>query len=300
MTKTRESFCPTLAKGLHGGTSSQGWILAKKLVVTLTAVFALCVSASSVKAELMIYITDGIDELTIIDNQDPLVDLDTDVSFMSIDHLAVEAVFGSRWDFNSILEVYSNLLDIDGRPNQVLNINFEALNITGTEGAEPAQALNLTFLATFKGNNGIPDDSTFNFFGGARTNQQDGLGYTFVGSYSQTSKSFYTNGFADEDGPSDYVLTSSPNYESFDPDLPPSEFTINLGNSAPKDIVGSTSYSITYGVRITNLEAGNFFGTASEMDYVLPEPASAILWSAVGVSCFYWRRKSKGNRRDIP
>jgi hypothetical protein len=267
--------------------------------VTSIAVFALCVSTSSVKAELMVYITDGIDNLTIIDNDDPY-DTNPDVSFMEIDHLAVEAVFGSRWDFNSVLEVYSNLLDIDGRPNQVLNINFEALNITGTEGAGPAQALNLTFLATFKGNNGIPDDSTFNFFGGARTNQQDGLGYSFVGSYSQTSKSFYTNGFADEDGPSDYVLTASPAYGSFDLDAPPDEFTISLDNLAPKDIVGSTSYSITYGVRITNLEAGNFFGTASEMDYVLPEPASAILWSAVGVSCFYWRRKSKGNRRDIP
>jgi len=297
MSKTRESFCPIWAKGLHGGTFSRGWILARKLLLTSIAVVALCVSASSVKAELMVYITDGIDELTIVDNEDPY-DTNPNVSFMDIDHLAVEAVFGSRWDFNSVFEVYSNLLDIDGRPNQVLNINFEAVNITGTEGAEPAQALTLTFLATFKGNNGIPDDSTFNFFGGARTNQQDGLGYTFVGSYSQTSKSFYTHGFADEDGPPDYVLTASPAYGSFDLDAPPDEFTISLDNLAPKDIVGSTAYSITYGVRITNLEAGNFFGTASEMDYVLPEPASAILWSSVGMSCFYWRRKSKTARKN--
>ncbi len=293
MTERRESFCLSMARGLHGGIKTRGWILTKRLLLALLCCFAFGLSSATLKAELLVYISDGIKELTIVDNEDPY-DLDPTNSFMDIDHRAVEEQFNGRWDFSSIFGVYSNLQDIDGRINQVLNINFNATNKSGASA-------NLTFLATFRGNNGIEQPTTFSFSGGNRTDQGSGLDYTFVGSYRQDhADDFYTNGFANEDGPNNFVQVASPSFDPFDTQDPPNEFTINMGSVEPKSIDGSVTYSITYGVRITNLSPNKFFEGSSELDYLLPEPASVVLWSAVGASCFYWRRKGKSTRGEAP
>jgi hypothetical protein len=234
------------------------------------------------KGDLMLYISDGTNSLTIDDNDS--FDLNPTTDTMQIDIGLLDGVF-TGWDFGAFFNVVSSTLDIDGIPTQILNLEFTATNTSGL-------AQSLEVLASYTGVNGIPQPSSFNLFGGARTNQAS-VGYTFVGAYSQNdTDTFYTNSYNDEDGPTQYVLTASPAFgeDPFDPS--PDNLILDLGGVPSKEIVGNSTYAITYGVRITNLDPDKFFSTASEMDYLLPEPASVVTWSLIGFGFLRLRRRN--------
>ena len=283
MLMKRGPSCRERARVSQGCGRSWGWILPTKFVLMTALVLATVgLSTPVAKGELMLYISDGTNSLAIDDNG--LHDLESTTDTMLVDIVLLESYF-SGWDFGAFFNVVSSLQDIGGIPTQVLNLEFTATNTSGS-------VKNLEVLASYTGSNGGANPSTINFFGGARTNQGD-VGYTFVGAYSRNdADTFYTNGYVDKDGPTQFVLTASPGWgdDPFDPS--PEDLVLDLGGVPAKDIVGNSTYALTYGVRITNLAPNKYFGTASELDYLLPEPASVVTWSVIGLGLLRLRRRN--------
>jgi len=272
------------ARGLHGCNSVGAWMrLRSSWFIPLLALAMSLGGLQSANADLLLYISDGTTSITIRDG-DTLYDTNSATDAISVDIGQLDGLFAD-WDFGAFFNVYSNLLDVDNRPNQVLNLEFEATNTSGS-------AKSLEVLATFVGDNGRSESTTVSMYGGARTSQLSGLDYTFVASYSQNaSDEFYTNGYNDQSGPPRYVLTAAPQLND-DPNS--DNLILDFTSVNPMDIVGDATYALTYGVRITNLESGKLFGTASEVDYVLPEPASIATWAvAVGLLGLVGKRKRK-------
>lgn len=237
-------------------------------------------------AELILYISDGTTNLEIRDGNSQY-DTDSDIDSISVNIGQLENAF-SGWDFGAFFGAFTNLTDIAGRPTQILNLEFLATNNTGS-------AKTLEVLTTYVGSNGRSEETTVAMFGGASTDQLDSLGYTFVGSYSQdAADELFTNNYTPLDGPNRWVFTAAPLFTD-DPDVPGSEdLVLNLGSVPPQDVVGDATYALTYGVRVTNLVDGNYFSTQSELDYILPEPASIATWAvAVGLVGLAGKRKRK-------
>ena len=283
MLMKRGSSCRERARVSQGCGRCWGRILPTKFVLMTALVLATVgLSTPIAKGDLMLYISDGTNSLTIDD--DDSFDSDLTTNTMLLDIGLVEGVF-SGWDFGAFFNVFSSLQDIGGIPTQVLNLEFTATNISDS-------VKNLEVLASFTGDNGSAQPSTISFFGGARTNQAS-VEYTFVGAYSQNdADTFYTNGYVDEYGPTQYVLTASPSLtqDPFDPS--PENLVLDLGGVPSKEIVSNSTYALTYGVRITDLAPDKYFSTASELDYVLPEPASVVTWSVIGLGLLRLRRRN--------
>lgn len=286
MNRRSQALGTSSAKGLHGCEFKCGRMPLGYMGSVLLAVLVWMSGVKVANAELILYISDGASSLTISDG-DALYDTDLDADAIAVDISQLESAF-SGWDFGAFFRAFSNFSDVDGRPAQVLNLEFLATNNTGSSAT-------LEVVTSFIGSNGRIEPTTLEMNGGASTNQAVDLGYTFVGTYSQdTGDDLFTNGFAPGDTATRWTFTAAPQFTD-NPNVPGTEdLVLNLGAVTPKDVDGVKNYALTYGVRVTNLESGKYFGSQSELDYILPEPASIATWAvAVGLVGLAGKRKRK-------
>lgn len=278
--------------GLHGCKSVGARILATIQLLGILGSLLAFGCPQQANAELLLYIKetrvgtpDIVNDLTILD-QETVYDVDGSIDFITVDIVTLNSIsfLNGRWGFTEFLQAFSTLSTNlgTGLPEQVINIEFGVTKLTNDDSR-------LEILATYKGSNGSSRPSSIQMFGGGVTTQAD-PGVTFVGSYSQdASKEFYTNEYVPESTAPNYVFIFQPeiqantNYQILENSLEP---------SIP--IVGDSTYSLTFGVRIDSLGVGQNFTTASGLAYVLPEPTSMVTWVAVvGLAGFTAKRRRK-------
>jgi hypothetical protein len=294
---------PDLDPSLHGCKSVGARILATIQLLVFLGSFLAFVCPQQANAEFLLYIKEtrvgagdgGVDIVNFlrIEEGDVVFDNDqlaTSDDFMDIKSDALNGHFGDRWTFDEFFFAFTTLGENPptGLPAQVINIEFGVTKATSENSR-------LEVLATYKGSNGNTEPTILQMFGGGNTTQ-DNLDFTFVGSFNhERNEEFYTNGYVAESTGEEFVFLFEPTIDGgtyalgFPSDDDP---PILIEPSMP--IVGDTTYSLTYGVLISNLENGERFDTLSGMDYVLPEPTSMVTWAAVvGLAGFTAKRRRK-------
>jgi len=288
---------PGLGPGLHGCKSVGARILATVQLLVFLGSFLAFACTQQANAEFLLYIKETrvgagpagedivnflrIEEGDVVFDKDQLATSD---DFMDIKSDALSGHFEGRWSFDEFFFAFTTLGEnpSSGLPAQVINIEFGVTK-------ETSENSRLEVLATYKGSNGSIEPTFLQMFGGGNTSQGD-LDFTFVGSFNhERNEEFYTNDYVPEATGSEFVFIFKPV-----PDVN-GEYALLDNSSEPSmPIDGDSTYSLTYGVLISNLENGERFDTLSGMDYVLPEPTSMVTWAAVvGLAGFTAKRRRK-------
>jgi hypothetical protein len=305
---------PDLDPSFHGCKSVGARILATIQLLVFLGSFLAFVCPQQANAELLLYIREtrvgagenGEDIINFLrieegddaydadlnDENDGFIDVKTGAltGFFTNPIDPNESATAPRWTFDQFFYAFATLGENipSGLPAQVINIEFGVTK-------ETSENSRLEVLATYKGSNGNTEPTILQMFGGGNTTQ-DNLDFTFVGSFNhERNEEFYTNGYVAESTGEEFVFLFEPTIDGgtyalgFPSDDDP---PILIEPSMP--IVGDTTYSLTYGVLISNLENGERFDTLSGMDYVLPEPTSMVTWAAVvGLAGFTAKRRRK-------
>jgi hypothetical protein len=290
---------PGLGPGLHGCKSVGARILATVQLLVFLGSFLAFACTQQANAEFLLYIKETrvgagpagedivnflrIEEGDVVFDKDQLATSD---DFMDIKSDALSGHFEGRWSFDEFFFAFTTLGEnpSSGLPAQVINIEFGVTK-------ETSENSRLEVLATYKGSNGSIEPTFLQMFGGGNTSQGD-LDFTFVGSFNhERNEEFYTNDYVPEsDTGTEFVFIFKPV-----PDLNGNYDILDGNDLEPTMLIdGDSTYSLTYGVLISNLENGERFDTLSGMDYVLPEPTSMVTWAAVvGLAGFTAKRRRK-------
>jgi len=269
-------LCPTGGNEKHGCFVSRAWNRDwKASFLTLVAVFLTLVTASESKAELLLMVretnlsTSAVRTLSFSEG-DSIYDSNLDIDdFIDADISAVESYFYGRWAFTSFFQAAASLgvNSLTGLPAEILNLQFEVKNVSGSSDWQ------LEILASYVGSNGSTDPSFLQMSGGGSSGQSP-LEFKLLGAYStDPMNTFYTNNYANESGPDEFVYTESPAIDTNN-DWSSDEPTKSITS-------GSSLYAITHGVVIIGLADGNTFASQTNLEYVLPEPASIATWGVV-------------------
>lgn len=261
----------------------------------------LCVALASflwtsgeARAELRLYISDGVNFLEVVDNNNSGSDTDARLGFINVSDTALSTAF-TALDFDVVTGESSLGVDNTDRPVRRLNLQFKVFNLA-------TSSRNIEIKALYTGGLDDPRPTEMNFFANGTTyqnypdpqNPPAPLDIRFAGTFNQNENDSYeTNDYLDESGPPFWTLGAQGNDLDFEDIGENGERSFQVVEPYSTMITPDGLYSLTLASKVFALGKNEGYGFQADLEIVLPEPVSSVAWVLLGGSVVLHRARRR-------